>query len=347
MSGKATITKYLLMITALATFSLKAASPLGGLAVGVSPDGKTVAAAGDNRTLYVMDAEQLTVKHRTWLARAVVQIAFNQSGDKLVTEDTQGCVQLFDVNDGKELGNLPNAANMCAAPAANLLAGVASSKGEIVLHSLADLALKGKIALNKGDRVGAMTFDQEGKRLAVWFEPANDSEEAKDNKTPDGLNKLESAEFKLKHDGKTSWIRVFDAGNGALMWENKLWYSQSASGAQLMFKGDNVLIVNYNNINANIDPKGETTLFETKNSFNYGSGSGGNILLTGGLGNGTYMKVDDFSAVSFKIDKLPGWPEYFKSFTADNNGVAYGGTSAYRLIRISGAGKDVKAVPVY
>lgn len=347
MSAKMSMMKYLIAVGAITAISAKAASPLGGLAVGVSPDGKTLATAGDNRTLYVLDADKLEVKQRFWIQSSIINMAFNQGGDKVVAEDTQGVVQLLSLDGGKVLAKIDKAEKMCVAPSANLLAGVAGFSGGIVLHALDDLTPKGKIEVNKGDRVAAIGFDSTGTKLAVWFEPANDSGEPKESKVPSGLKQLEADEFKLKNDGKTSWIRVFNTANGSLIWESKLWYSPSSSGVNVLFQGESVLIVNYSNINAIVGPKGDVKLFQAANSFNYGIGASGDTLLTGGLANGSYIKTADLAPVTFKVDKLPGWPEYFKSFSVDQNGVGYGGTSAYRVVRIGDNGKDVKAVPVY
>lgn len=339
--------KGLVFCGVMAACAIQAASPLGGLAVGVSPDGKNLAAAGDNRTLYLLDASSLEVQKRVWVESSIVAMAFNQAGNKVALEDTGGAVRLVDVADGKVVANVASAEKMAASTAANLLAGVANRNTEIVLHSLDDLTLKGKIAINKGERVAGLGFDEAGKKLAVWFEPVNDASEPKDNKSPTGLKGLEASEYKLKNDGKTSWMRVFDATNGSLAWESKIWYSQSASSCQVLFQGESVLIVNYNNINAIVDPTGAVKLFNTDNSFNYGMGGSATLLLTGGLSNGSYTKVATLEATTFKLDKLPGWPEYFKSFAADSNGVGYGGTSSYRVVRIAGEGKDIKAVPVF
>ena len=69
-----------------------AAVPLGGLAVAVSPNGRTIVAGGDNRVLYVLDADKLEVKNRIWLGVCLVDLHFNNDGSVLLAEDTDGTV---------------------------------------------------------------------------------------------------------------------------------------------------------------------------------------------------------------------------------------------------------------
>jgi hypothetical protein len=50
---------------------------------------------------------------------------------------------------------------------------------------------------------------------------------------------------------------------------------------------------------------------------------------------------------TFEIDRLPGWPEYYKGFGFGPDGTVYGVTTAYRLVRINKNGEAEKVVPVY
>ena len=109
------------------------------------------------------------------------------------------------------------------------------------------------------------------------------------------------------------------------------------------------MFVNYSNLNATVTPGGEVSLFQLDNSFNYGIGCSADqaILLTGGLSNGTYTKVEGMKQSKFDADKIPTWPEYFKSFTVGADGTAYGATSAFRVIRIKPDGTFDKSFPIY
>jgi hypothetical protein len=194
-----------------------------------------------------------------------------------------------------------------------------------------------------------MGLDADGARLAVLCEPVADESEPKGATPPAGVKGLELETFRLKNDGKTALFLIFNVADGKKATEHKLWYSASSSGWLTLFQGENVLVVNYSNQNAKIDGKGEVTLFELDNSFNYGLGLSADqtVLLSGGLSAGTYTKVEGLNKVKFQPDRLPGWPEYFKRFAIAGDGAAYGSTSGYRLIKIKPGGAFDKSYPVY
>lgn len=328
-----------------------ASNPLGGLAVALSPDGKVMVAAGDNRVLYIIDPAKMEVAQRHWLGTCIVDLEFNKDGGRVVAEDTDGTLHLLDAKDGKVVKKEPKAGKMSPARQVDLVAGLNpdGSGHTIRFLSLTDLSAKGKVALAKGERVAGLGLDPEGARLAVWLEPVQDDSEPKAEKPPAELKGLAADEFRLKNDGKTSRLLVFKVPGGEKVSEHKLFYSPSTGGTKVLFQGDNVLVVNYTNLNAQINPKGEVTLFRLDNSFNYGIGFGADqkVLMSGGLADGTYTKVADLAKTRFRPDRLPGWPEYFKSFAVGEDGTGYGGTSGYRVIKIKPGGGFDKSYSVF
>ena len=328
-----------------------AGTPLGGLAVALSPSGNVMVAAGDNRVLYVLDPAKMEVTNRVWLGTCIVDLQFNKDGSTVVAEDTGGTLHLIDAKTWKPGKQEPKAGQMSTARNAGLAAGLNPDyNGHIIRFlSLTDLSAKGKVALAKGEKVAGFGLDPEGTRLAVLLEAVNDDSEPKGGNPPADLKGLAADEFRLKNDGKTSRLLVFKVPDGSKLSEQKLFYSPSISGLKVFFQGDNVLAVNYSNLNAQVNPKGEVTLFKLENSFNYGIGcsSDQKILLTGGLADGTYTKVADLTKTRFQPDRLPDWPEYFKSFAVAADGTAYGSTSGYRIIKINPGGGFDKSYPVF
>ena len=328
-----------------------AGTPLGGLAVALSPSGKVMVAAGDNRVLYVLDAAKMEVTNRVWLGTCIVDLQFNKDGSTVVAEDTDGTLYLIDAKTWKPGKQEQKAGQMSPARSADLAAGLnPDHNGHIIRFlSLTDLSAKGKVALAKGEKVAGFGLDPEGTRLAVLLEAVNDDSEPKGGNPPADLKGLAADEFRLKNDGKTSRLLVFKVPDGSKLSEHKLFYSPSITGLKVFFQGDNVLAVNYSNLNAQVNPKGEVTLFKLENSFNYGIGCSPDqkILLTGGLADGTYTKVADLTKARFQPDRLPGWPEYFKSFAVAADGTAYGSTSGYRIIKINPGGGFDKSYPVF
>jgi hypothetical protein len=328
-----------------------ASTPLGGLAVALSPSGKMMVAAGDNRVLYVIDPAKMEVTNRVWLGACIVDLQFNKDGSTVVAEDTDGNLHLIEAKTGKASKKEPKTGQMSTARNADLAAGLDPDyNGHIIRFlSMTDLNAKGKVAFAKGEKVAGFGLDSEGTRLAVLLEAVNDDSEPKGGNPPAELKGLAAEEFRLKNDGKTSRLLVFKVADGSKVSEQKLFYSPSTSGLKVLFQGDNVLIVNYSNLNAQVNPKGEVTLFKLENSYNYGIGFSADqkVLMTGGLADGTYTKVADLAKAGFQPDRLPDWPEYFKSFAVAADGTAYGATSGYRIIKIKPGGSFEKSYPVF
>lgn len=342
----------LAMLTVLLAGSAAlAATPLGGLAVALSPAGTPLVAAGDSRVLYVMDAGKMEVSHRIWLGVCIVDLQFNRDGSVLLAEDTDGTIHAIDTKIWQVQKQMQKAGRMSAAPSADLIAGLNPDyNGHIIRFlSMTDLSEKGKVVFEKGQEVMSMGLDAAGGKLAVLLVSAADESEPKGAKPPADLKGLALEEFRLKNDGKTSMFMVFKVPDGTKVSEHKLWYSASSSGWKTLFHGDNALIINYSNLNAQISPSGDLSLFNLDNSFNYGMGMSADqkIFMSGGLSHGTYTKVEGMNKSPFKPDRLPGWPEYFKSFAVAADGTAYGATSAYRIIRISPGGTADKSFPVF
>ena len=84
-----------------------AALPLGGLAVAVTQKGDKLVAAGETRTLIILDPKSLAVKERIWLGAPVVNLAFSGSGSTIVAADTDDTVHLLESNGCKRTASSP------------------------------------------------------------------------------------------------------------------------------------------------------------------------------------------------------------------------------------------------
>ena len=338
----------LFMVTGTAAF---AATPLGGLAVALSPAGDVLVAGGDNRALLITDTKKMEVTERAWLGVSILDVQFNKDGSQLLVEDTDGTLHQVDAETWKVVKSEKKAQQISVSSEADLVAGLDTDHNgqSVKFLSASDLSSKGKVTLEKGQKVLTFGLDAKGTRLAVLLEAVADESEPKESKTPADLKGIEADEFRIKNDGKTSQFMVFEVPGGKKIVDKKLYYTPSGSGWKVLFDGDNVLFVNYSNLNATVTPEGEVTLFKLSNSYNYGIGVSPDqaILLSGGLSTGTYTKVDGLKQTVFNPDKLESWPEYFKSFAVAKDGTAYGGTSAFRVVRIKPDGSFDKAFPFY
>lgn len=337
------------MLSAL-TSAPMAGTPLGGLAVALSPGEDVLAAAGDNRTLYVLNASDMGILDRVWLGTCIVKLDFDKDGKVLLAEASDGTLLSIDAASWQVTGNRPKSEKMSAARAVNRVAVLNPDHNghSISFLDMTDLSEQGRVTLPKGQKVAALGLDAAGERLGILTESVNDESESKEPKPAD-LRGLEGEEFKLKHDGKTTRFLVFKVPSGEPLWEQKTYYSPSMTGMKVLFDGEAGVAVNYSDLNAKITPEGEVSLFKLENGFNYGTGFSydQSILVTGGLAQGTYTKVGPVSMTKFSPDRLQGWPEYFKDFAISKDGTAYGATSGYRIITVKPGGMFAKSTPIF
>lgn len=328
--------------------ALYGASPLGGLTVAVSSDGSKLVAAGDSRTLLILDPETLEVKKRVWTQLSITAITFSRDGARLIALDTSNALHVFGTEDWSKQAEYKEGAAFTTN--GELIAG---SDGKydgrtVFVRRLADGVEIMSASFEKGVEIAALALSEDGARLAVLTAGAKDESEKEVPyaEIPKDLDSDAKDEFKQKNDGKTSRLFFYDTATGDQVSEATTFYT--TSGQTLMFfRGPNLIALNYSNLNATITPEGEATIFKLENSFNYGIGLSWDksMILTGGLGNFSLTDTDSLTAVTGKADKLPSWPEYWKGFAATVGGAIYGGTTAYRVFKIKPSGEVEIAQP--
>jgi len=326
--------------------TLSAHTPLGGLTVAVSPDGTTIVAGGDSRVLYVLDAGSLEVRQHVWLKTTIWGLTFNQDGSKLLVEDTSSTVYMLNTSDWTVVQEFKDSASLSPAASADRCA-VQGKNNEILFLSMTTGEVQGKVSV--GQKIAAFGLNAAGSQLAVIHEEQKDESEptVKSGDVPKDLKGAARTEFELQNDGKTAMFQMFEVPSGAELLAHKIFYTTRE--AVVFFDGEAVIVANYGNKNARIEPSGAIQIFELQNSFNYGIGVSADQTLmgSGGLSNGTYTTVAGPDMVPFTTEKLPGWPEYFKGFAFDANGNAYGATTAFRIFKFAPDGSVLTSVPVY
>jgi hypothetical protein len=327
-------------------------TPLGGLAVALSPDGSTLVAGGDNRTLYVLDAESLEVKTRVWVGHSLLGLSFNKDGSAVVAEDTSGTMHLFDAVDCTVKGEVEKMEKLSVARDSDLAAGLdADFKGNIIRFvSLTDGSEQGKVVFDKENRVLCFGLNAGGDTLVVLGKATDDEGEPKvlSGDIPKELKGFDRDTFEQKNDGRTAVVHWFKVPGGEKIAEQKVFFT-STSTTRLFFAGEDALIINYANENARITRDGSVEMFELENSYNYGIGASVDqgVILTGGLRTATVTKTGDMGTLGFETGTLPGWPEYFKAFSANAEGPCYGSTSAYRIIKFDRSGEVLQEAPCF
>jgi len=341
------------VVAAMSSTGVLAETPKNALgAIAVSPDDATVLAAGDNRVLYVLDAAEMTVQNSVWIGTNPLTIHYSSGGATIALHDTSGNLFFYDTATWEVIGQGKDAQAIAIADGADILLATGRSKGRdkdaetpligydlVSGKELFKATIKGTVL-----SIGTST---DGNQIYALTRAEN-SEDEKKEQPPKGVSGVERAQFEQQHDGKTSELISLD-GTGKEIARFTTWYGMTMPVA-LIATGGTVLAVGYTNANAIFDPAAKSTdIFQTKNSFNYGIGfsTANGILATGGLANGTITDLADISGREFTIDKIGGWPEYFRGFATASDGTTYGGTTAYRVVKISSDGRVLKVAPVY
>lgn len=337
----------------LVATAAEAATPKNALgAIAVSPDGGTVLAAGDNRVLYVLDASDLSVRDSIWIGINPLSLFYSADGGTVVIHDTKNDLRFYETETWEVTATVGDAQAVALAEEADILfaAGRAKGRGADATTALYgyDMAT-GKAVLTVAAKgaITAIGAAPDGSRI-VGLTRAADTDGEKKKTAPSNLKGVDKLRFEQQNDGKNAEFVTFD-GSGAETGRTATWFS-STSPLDLIAVGDATLAVGYRNVNAEIAEDGASAeIFRTQNSFNYGIGysAANDRLLTGGLADGTMMKLSDRSTTKFSIDKIGGWPEYFEGFAIAADGTAYGGTTAYRLVKIGPDGTVDMVVPVY
>ncbi len=321
---------------------IRAATPIGGLAVAASPDGKHVIAAGDNRVFYEIDAATLKVKRRVLFGRPVVKMAFSGDGKRLIVESTNA-ISLVDPATLKPTRTIENADYLSVAPQVGLAAYRTRSRPASV--RVINLATgKDVAAIEYEVRAGltAIGLSPDGKRLLIFGSGKKDDaeKEVPRKDRPKDLKGAARTEYNHKHDGRMAPFRIVDVTTGKNILRGKSWICPGG-GTQVTWAGPEAFVSTYGNDNVRVAKDGTIHYFAMANSYNYGMGSSvsGDALLAGGLRRGSRTALPSLKATTFELKSVPGFPEYWKSFSFNSSGVGFGTTSAFRLARISADGK--------
>ncbi|MBY0232442.1 MAG: hypothetical protein K2W96_24455 [Gemmataceae bacterium] len=324
---------------------LGAVSGRGGLeAVAPSPDGKLLAVGGQNRVVYLLDAGTLEVKRRLRLGARIGAIAW--AGKSLLVEDETDALLRLDAETGKETGRVADASGMLVA--GNLVAVRDLKRPDrpaVRLLDAATLAEKARFPLT--ERASAFAFSADGKRLAV-LEGGHESPTEKRiplRDAPPALKGLARLEFQQKHDGRASWLRVFDVPGTKELRAHRLWYVSDSDGTRLALDGESALVFNRADACARIDGDGKAAMFGTGERSVQALASDGRSLLVGGRAGGSSGALVG-KRQPFSLDELPGQAEFVGGWAILPDGSAWGVTTAWRVFRVGKDGTAGKARPV-
>ena len=176
-----------------------------------------------SRTMYVLDAKDLSVKKRIWLGYNILGMHFAPDGKNIILE-CDNSSRLVDTVNFKEIKNNNPLKNIDVSMTKKLISGITYDGIEILDSSFKRVKL---IKLSKDDRPRAVCFNEKGDRLLVL----TDSTKGKEKKlTRDQFSKaskdMSYSEKKLyehKVDGKVNFVYSFDVRTGKKLGRAEVW----------------------------------------------------------------------------------------------------------------------------
>ena len=340
---------FLVLFTTSNALLAQTKNALGALAV--SPDNKTLVAIGYNRTMYVCDPSNMSVKDRIYLEIVPYEAWFSKDGKSLVVLSSDSFVNIYDTANWQRKAEIKKAKDVA----------IAAEKNEMIIMSGTNIRNSKRYTditvhdMTTGEKKRAGTFEISGFAIGtnvdgsqiVMLSRARTDESEKKERPPKELKAEARDEFTLRHDGRTTDVLWLDSE----LKETHRYLSFYSDGGvnQMWIKDGTANFVSYQNRCGSFTSDGETKMFRIEGSYNYGIGISrdGQSIASGGLSVGSITNATDKTSVTFKNSRLPGFPEYYYGFTFGPDGTVYGGTSAWRIIRISPEGKILDETPIY
>jgi WD40 repeat protein len=340
---------FLVLFTTSSALQAQIKSALGALTV--SPDNKTLVAIGYNRTMYVCDPADLSVKDRVYLEIVPYEAWFSKDGKSLVVLSSDGFVNIYDAANWQRKAEIKKAKDVAIAAEKNemfIMSGTSIRDSKrytgVAVHDMTSGEKKREASFEiSGFAIGT---NPEGSQIVMLSRARTDESEKKE-RPPKELKGEARDEFTLRHDGRITDVLWLD---GELKETHRyLSFYSDGGGNQMWIKDGTANFVSYQNRCGSFTPEGETKMFRVEGSYNYGIGIShdGNSIASGGLSTGSITNANNKTSVTFKNSRLPGFPEYYYGFTFGPDGFVYGGTSAWRIIKISPEGKILAETPIY
>ncbi|MEZ5872699.1 MAG: WD40 repeat domain-containing protein [Nitratireductor sp.] len=344
-----------LSLLALGSFAHQAAAGLPKSALGaiaVSPDGKTIAAAGDNRVLYLLDADTLDVRERIWIKLSPMSLFWTKDGKTLVMQHTDDVLALLDTSTWEQRGEIPKFNKISFAPQSEMV--VTAVQGERnddhykTILRVHDLNTGKMLKENELDyEIVSIATTPDASRTVIATKEVDNEAEAKVDPAAD-LKDIEKETAQKKGDGKTMDFAWFDSDLKETA-RITSWYSTYYTDGLHLHDGKTYLL-SYGT-SAVISENGDAELFQSygpNTSYGYGFTADNSTMISGGLSSGTLFDIASRTETNFDLgERLPGWPEYIQGVTVAPDGTIIGGTSAYRVMKMSPDGKVELVKPVF
>lgn len=328
-------------------------SALDGLALAMHPNGEVLVAGGKNRTLYTVSPDSLEVLNRTYIGTTVNKMAFSPDGTKLFVQDSEPDIHILNGKTLEIQATIADYGALTTAPEANLMAALDTNyKGDTVaLFDMEGTEIK-SLTFGEDDDVATIGISPDGTKLAVFFDDVDSETEEKVSwgDIPDEYEGFAKDVFSEQNDAKEARYMLYSLPDFEVL-ADYIGYYTPYDKDLVFFQGDDAIVISSNNENARYSKDETVEMWEWDGSSSaYGEGlsSDQNVLVVGGNGSATVIDYANDSTLNFDIDDIPGASEYFRSFVVTDEGIIYGSTDGYRIVKVTPAGagvsKEVQAI---
>ncbi len=320
-------------------------------AVAVSPDGATVLAAGDNRVLYTLDAETLSVTARRYIPGLVRWMDYSADGRNVFIRTDDRTFTARAANSFKTRYRFEDIFAVSYAPAADRIALLENGYKAGVLHIL--VASTGEVLrrLEFPDiDTEIVALSEDGERVLILTGSERSDDEPNESPSSD-LKGYDRYLFRQKNDGYVSTVVSVNVGDGS--WATAPTYYRVSFPSQVRMIGDKMMILKGTSDSAFVSADGTTELMDLGSGYmaeGRVNDDGATLTLTGG----TEIKLHPLAGtaageMTFEVDagRIDGPGERVTAMDEAADGAVYMVTSAYRIWKLVPGADAVKGGPVF
>jgi len=317
----------------------------------ISPDGATLLAAGDNRTLYTVDAGNLAVTDRQYFPEQIRWVAYSEDGKSVFLRSQERTFSARNATNFKERFSAENIVSVAYAPNARRLLLLENNYKGGVLHMVAATSGKKMLLLDMPDlRTDDIAVSDDGSRALILTNSESSDTEEKVQPGSD-LKGYDKYAFRQNNDGYISKMVAVDLNAGSYDVADTAYRVSSPSQVRML--GDQAVFVNSVSDTGLVAADGTSKLVNLGDkyvSFARINDAGTQVVLTSNskiavhpLQNGA---VGD-PLLEVEAEDIPGPAERVTAMAEAADGTLYFATSAYRIWKLPNGSDQIEVMNVY